>query len=122
MRQLTNKLSLQPYPFAVVMGDDDVFMFRWHTIHGLMRINETDKLIDLFAIANDQMHNGKFVEFIEMMESHQRNGDMQYGVSEFFNPRLRDWFKRRGYIHFKMSDTMFYQSVPAKVLTETQRV
>lgn len=115
IEQLLIDLNIRPYPFAQIMGDDDVFMYRWHTIHGLVRINTEIKTLEVFAIANDEMHNGKFVAFIEMLERNQDDNQIIFGVSEFFNARLRDWFKRRGYHYEEHSDTMFYRG---KLLTQ----
>lgn len=112
MKSLINQFNLRHFWAAQAMGDDDVFTYDWHTIHGLMRVDEVNHLIEIIAVANEVPHNGKYVEFIELLEKSQDDGLITFGVSEFFNTRLRSWFERRGYKYQPESDTMFYKKIP----------
>ena len=112
MDSLLKQLNLKHFIFALAMGDDDVFVYEWGTINGLMRVNEEYGLIEVIAIANDVQHNGQFVKFIEMLEKYQDDEIIIFSVTEFFNSRLRDWFIRRGYIHEVESDSVFYKELP----------
>jgi hypothetical protein len=97
---LPDLLNFKPWYF------DDIKLYNWNTIFGIAKI-ENNKL-QIIAIENTEMGNGMFLKFIEMIEQECRNTGIGFGVYEFFNPRLRQWFARRGYAYNVMEDSMSF--------------
>lgn len=97
---LPDLLNFRPWYF------DDIKLYHWETIFGIAKIE--DNKLQIIAIENKEMGNGKFLEFIEMIEQCCRETGIGFGVYEFFNPNLRTWFSRRGYVYNVMEDSMTY--------------
>lgn len=111
MELIFKELDLRPFPPAMMMGDDDMFMYQKGTVRGLIKIGS--KSLELVAIENDEAHNGQFLQFIEWMERNSFKHGFKFSITTFFNPRLRQWFINRGYEYDKHNDSTTYVR-PAK--------
>lgn len=88
--------TYQEYPIPRIFGDDHYYTFIHGTLYGLFCLSNK-KVVNLLAINNSKMHNGQFLKLIELLEKFTRENDLQFMIGELFNPRLDNWFERRGY-------------------------
>lgn len=100
MTSLINKLNFAPWYF------EEIKTYHWETIFGIAKVE--DNKLQIIAIENIEMGNGKFREFIEMVEQECCETGIGFGIYEFFNPRLRTWFAKRGYKYNLIEDSMTY--------------
>lgn len=110
MHELLKEFDLIEFPYAMMLGDKSIFMYRWSTIDGLLKIGIKNNALQIIAINNSEQHNGKFIEFIELLESTADKTGMLLTVSDFFNGNLRRWFINRGYTYAKQYDTVIYKN------------
>lgn len=85
------------FPVAKLFGDDQYYMFKHGSLHGLFCLAD-EKVVNLLSINNTKMHNGQFLKFIELLEKFARDNNLKFVVGEIMNDRLDKWFERRGYI------------------------
>ena len=88
--------SYQEYPVPRIFGDDHYYTFMHGSLYGLFNLSD-EKVINLLAINNSKMHNGQFIKFVELLEQFARDNNLKFMIGELFNPRLDNWFARRGY-------------------------
>ena len=85
------------FPVAKLLGDDQYYMFKHGSLHGLFCLAD-EKVVNLLSINNTKMHNGQFLKFIELLEKFARDNNLKLVIGEIFNRRLDKWFEKRGYI------------------------
>ena len=88
--------TYQEYPIPRIFDDDHYYTFIHGSLYGLFCLSDK-KTVNLLAINNSKMHNGQFQKFIELLEKFTRENNLKFMIGELFNPRLDDWFARRGY-------------------------
>lgn len=110
MHELLKEFELIEFPYAMMLGYKTIFMYKWSTIDGLLKIGIKRNALQIIAINNSKKHNGEFIKFIELLESAADKTNMLLTVSDFFNGHLRQWFIRRGYMYAKEYDTVIYRN------------
>ena len=113
MEELIKTLNLDKWYLSGALGDEDnIYTYRWNTIRGIARVNfgtvMTRPSFEIIAIENDVIGNGRFHEFIAIMEKYNETLKLNFSICQFFNPRLREWFRRRGYRYDPSDDEMSY--------------
>ncbi len=70
-------------------------MFQWRTFDGLLLFTD-DKLV-INALMSDAPGSGKLHGLISIFEEVADENRVPIVVVHFWNKRLREWFRRRGY-------------------------
>lgn len=98
--------SYEEFPLAKLLGDKHYYMFAHGSLSGLLSLADKS-VVNLLAIYNDEMHNGQFLKFIELLEKFARDNNLKLMIGEIYNDRLDKWFERRGYL--KEKDNRVYK-------------
>lgn len=106
MKEILSRLDLQPSLKGQILGIKHCYDYRMGSVAGCL-IAHKGRLRILF-VGNDQIGNGHFRQFVQALEDASERERFVLSVEDFINPRLRDWFIRRGYRYNRKADRVTY--------------